>query len=81
MDSGAGVSVMDHKTVMYVGLDKQIRRRGGRDQPLINASGKEMDILGVVDVPIALGNGEIVHQEFSVLNSNHGIILRWVEII
>ena len=53
MGSGAGVSVMDHKTVMYVGLDKQIRRRGGRDQPLINASGNEMDILGVVDVPIA----------------------------
>ena len=75
MDSGAGASVIDHKTLAYVGLDKQIKSQNANDQPLINASGKEMDILGVVDVPVVLDNGKVVHQEFKVLNSNHAIIL------
>ena len=32
--------------------------------PLINASGNEMDILGVVDIPVAINNGETIQQEF-----------------
>ena len=75
MDSGAGASVIDHKTLKHVGLDKQVRRRDEHDDPLINASGNEMDILGVVDVPVVVDNGELVRQEFKVLNSNHALIL------
>ena len=33
------------QTLAYVGLDKQIKSQNANDQPLINASGKEMDIL------------------------------------
>ena len=42
----------------------------------INASGNEMDIVGVVDIPVMLSNKHTIVQEFKVLNSkSYSIIL------
>ena len=75
MDSGAGASVIDIGTLKYIGLDKEVKKLSELDQPLINASGNEMDILGVVNIPVTVDNGKVVQQEFKVLNSSHAIIL------
>ena len=72
MDTGAGCSVIDYQSLEYVGLHEKIRKCESR---LINASGKEMDIIGIVEVPVVIDNNKTILQEFKVLNSNYAIIL------
>ena len=36
---------------------------------LINASGYQMDILGIVKIPTRIGNANLIVHEFKVLNS------------
>ena len=72
MDTGAGCCVIDYKSLEYVGLHGKIQKC---DNHLINASGKEMDIIGVVGIPVVIDNNKAIQQEFKVLNSNYAIIL------
>ena len=75
MDTGAGVSLIDYGSLEYIGLHNKIKSRKN-DDGIINASGNEMDIVGVVDIPVAMRNKKPVTQEFKVLNSkSHSIIL------
>ena len=75
LDTGAGVSLIDLGSLEFVGLQDKIKERRKDDEGLINASGGEMDIVGVVSIPIVIGN-RTVTQEFKVLNSrSHPIIL------
>ena len=69
MDTGAGVSVIDYGSLEHIGLHNKIRMRKDDDNGLINASGNEMDIVGVVDIPVIMRNRKPVMQEFKVLNS------------
>ena len=76
MDSGAGCSVLDYGSLEHMGLHHQIRKLREEDDGLINASGHDMDILGVVDIPVSMQNIKTVVQEFKVLNSkSHSIVL------
>ena len=75
LDTGAGVSLTDLGSLEFLGLQDEIKERRKNDEGLINASGCEMDIIGVVNIPIIIGNKR-VSQEFKVLNSrSHPIIL------
>ena len=57
-------------------MQEKIRMRTSDDNDILNASGDEMDIIGVVDIPVVMQNGKTVVQEFKVLNSkSHAIVL------
>ena len=76
MDTGAGCSVIDHKSLEHTGLQDKIQMRKNDDDIIINASGNEMDIIGVINIPVGIRNHKPVVQEFKVLNSKcHSIIL------
>ena len=68
MDTGAGHSLIDYGSLEHVGLHNKIKKLQEGDV-LINASGKEMDIVGTVDIPVTMQNNKTVLQEFKVLNS------------
>ena len=69
MDTGAGNSLIDYGSLEHIGLHDKIRKIDESYDGLINASGNEMDIVGVVDIPVVMGNSKTVLQEFKVLNS------------
>ena len=76
MDTGAGCSVIDYGSLEHVGLEKEIKAQDDDADELINASGDEMDIVGVVDIPVVIQSKKKVMQEFKVLNSkSHSIVL------
>ena len=76
MDTGAGVSLIDYGSLEHIGLHHKIRMLKNESNGLINASGNEMDILGIVDIPVIIDNNKTVMQEFKVLNSkSYSIIL------
>ena len=76
MDSGAGCSLIDYGSLEHIGLEKEIRMQKDEKGEFINASGDEMDIVGVVDIPVVMQNKKTVIQEFKVLNSKtHSIVL------
>ena len=76
LDTGAGVSLIDLGSLEETGLEKNIRKLRENGDGFINASGKEMDIIGVVDIPVTLRNNKSITQEFKVLNSkSYSIIL------
>ena len=75
LDTGAGVSLIDLGSLEFIGLQDKIKERRKDDEGLINASGRAMDIIGTVDIPVVVHN-KTVTQEFKVLNSRtHPIIL------
>ena len=76
MDTGAGVSLIDYNSLKHIGLHNNIKSRKSGDNGIINASGNEMDIVGIVDIPVVMGNTKTVIQEFKVLNTeSYSIIL------
>ena len=76
MDTGAGPSLIDYGSLEHINLQHKIRKLRDDDDGIINASGHEMDIVGVVDILVGMQNMKPVLQEFKVLNSKcHAIIL------
>ena len=69
LDSGAGCSILDVATLQKLGLeDKLVKSDYHR---LVNASGENMDIIGVVNVNVQIDRGvKPVKHEFKVLNTN-----------
>ena len=66
LDSGAGCCIVDLGTLERIGLHNDIQRTSSL---LINASGDKMDIMGVIKIPIRIGNLAPIMQEFKVLNT------------
>lgn len=66
LDSGAGCSVIDIGTLENLGLCDKIVKSHDR---LINASGKEMDIAGVVSINVEIKGTKPVIHDFKVLNA------------
>ena len=66
MDSGAGCSVIDIGTLENIGLVENIT---SCDDHLVNASGDEMDIAGVVNINVQIQGTKSVKHEFKVLNA------------
>ena len=76
LDTGAGPSLIDYGSLEYIGMQEKIRLRSSDGNDILNVSGDEMDIVGVVDIPVVMQNGKTVVQEFKVLNSkSHAIVL------
>ena len=76
MDTGAGCSVIDYGSLEHIGLENEIKALDEDADGLINASGDDMDIVGVVDIPVVMQSKKKVIQEFQVLNSKtHSIVL------
>ena len=76
LDTGSGVSLIDFGSLEHIGLEKEIKKMREDGNGFINASGNEMDIVGVVDIPVMLSNKHTIVQEFKVLNSkSYSIIL------
>ena len=63
MDTGAGNSLIDYGSLEHIGLHDKIRKIDDSDDGLINASGNEMDIVGVVDIPVVMGSNKTVLQD------------------
>ena len=75
LDTGAGVSLIDLGSLEFIGLQDKIEDRREDDEDLVNASGRAMDIVGVVNIPVVIRRKTVV-QEFKVLNSkSYPIIL------
>ena len=66
LDSGAGCSIVDLGSLERIGMQHYIKRG---NNVLINASGYQMDILGIVKIPTRIGNANLIVHEFKVLNS------------
>ena len=66
LDSGARWSVIDVGSLSALGLENNIKNT---DKCLFNASGHEMDILGVVDIEVKRDDISPIVQEFKVLNT------------
>ena len=69
MDTGAGNSVIDSGSLEHIRLHDKVRKLRDDDSGLINASGDDMDIVGIVDIPVTMQNCKTVLQEFKVLNT------------
>ena len=54
MDTGAGPSLIDYGSLEHINLQHKIRKLRDDDDGIINASGHEMDILGVVDILVGM---------------------------
>ena len=66
MDSGAGPSVIDMGTLELLGLQNKITPC---TENLVNASGHDMDIAGVVGIKVQIHGTKPVRHEFKVLNA------------
>ena len=66
MDSGAGPSVIDMGTLELLGLRNKITPC---NENLVNASGHDMDIAGVVSINVQIRGTKRVRHEFKVLNA------------
>ena len=54
MDTGAGCSVIDYGSLEHIGLENEIKALDEDADGLINASRDDMDIVGVVDIPVVM---------------------------
>ena len=66
LDTGAGCSIIDHGSLEYIGMQNAVKKFDSR---LINASGNEMDIIGVVDINVRIDGNKPLMHEFKVLNT------------
>ena len=66
LDSGAGPSVIDMGIVEILGLQHQITTC---EENLVNASGDQMDIAGVVMIQVKTCDAKSVKHKFKVLYS------------
>ena len=66
MDSGAGCSIIDLGSLERIGMQTCVERR---NTVLINASGNEMNIVGIVKIPMAISHVKSIVHEFKVLDT------------
>ena len=66
LDTGAGPSVIDFGTLEHKGLTDAIKKTDGG---LVNASGDDMEVLGIVVIEVKIQNMRAVKQEFQVINT------------
>ena len=66
MDSGAGVSLIDYGSLDQLSSATSMKIP---EDVCVNASGDEMDIIGVVNIVVEIANLKPITHEFRVLNS------------
>ena len=61
LDTGVGCSIIDYGSLEYIGMQHAVKK--------FNASGNEMDIIGVVDINVRIDDNKPIMHEFKVLNT------------